>query len=188
MIERLKEQNINLKNYNTNFTNQEILDCQKNLPTSDQEAEKKCLIEKKAGQLFDSIFEELSTSKDENKSEKEKIEDNCFKKYIIEKNLLDVNEYKIELKNISNNTKCDEIIQNNLRSYEEKYKKNLRSVNVPEKKIKCILEEYHNFNDEILAITYISSLSKITDEQKQREKQKFIDILVNVTYKIQTEC
>lgn len=64
----------------------------------------------------------------------------------------------------------------------------LNDVGVAESKVDCYMQKYHDnhYFDKTLAIALLGELN-LSDEQKQRERKKFIDTMVNIT-RVIAEC
>ncbi|KAG5675801.1 hypothetical protein PVAND_005675 [Polypedilum vanderplanki] len=146
-----------------------------------------CLSEKEFGETFDSIINN-STSLEED----DLVGDYCARKYGIEQGIIDTNEYKINLNPnniVTTYIQCDVVNKKHFDDAESELRNHLaKDTDATPERIDCYMSKYHenHYFDKTLAIALLGEL-KLTDEQKERERKKFVSTMVNIT-RIISEC
>lgn len=145
-----------------------------------------CLSEKEFGETFDSII--ANTTYDD----EDLVGDYCARKYGVENNLIDTNQYEINLnprKILTTYVQCDIVNKKHFDDAEAELRNHLtQDTDTPAEKVECYMRKYHEnqYFDKTLAIALLGEM-KLTDEQKEREKQNFVSTMVNIT-RIISEC
>lgn len=146
-----------------------------------------CLAEREFGELFDSIFGNVTQD-----DEEDFVGDYCARKYGIENGLIDRNEYNVQLntKNISTvNIDCDKVNESHFLGAESELRKHLLlDVGESQDKVDCYIKKYHDnhYFDNTLTIALLSELN-VTEAQRHQEKNKFVKKMINIT-KVISEC
>lgn len=146
-----------------------------------------CLSEKEFGELFNTIISNSTHEEDEeDKSDEDLVGDYCARKYGIDNKLIDSNEYQINVNPtniITTYVQCDVVNQKHFDDAEEELRNHLlTNVGIGEEKVDCYMQKYHDnhYFDKILTIALLGELN-LDETQKQREKKKFIETMVNIT-------
>lgn len=145
-----------------------------------------CLSEKEFGELFDSIINNTTFDEDD------LVGDYCARKYGVENNLIDTNEYEIDLnpKNIiTTYIQCDVVNRKHFDDAENELRNHLlNDAKLKEEKVNCYMKKYHenHYFDKTLAVALLGEL-KLNDEQRERERKKFLATMINITRFI-SEC
>lgn len=154
-----------------------------------------CLAEKEFGELFNSIISNSTSDEEgegESKSDEDIVGDYCARMYGVEKGLIDVSEYKININPtdiITTYIQCDIVNQKHFDDAEIELRNHLLTdVGVPEKKVDCYMQKYHDnhYFDKTLAIALLGEL-KLNEEHLKSERKKFIDTMINIT-RVIGEC
>lgn len=151
-----------------------------------------CLSEKEFGELFNSIIANTTQDEEEPKSDEDLVSDYCARKYGTENNLINTAEYKVNVNPtdiITTYIQCDVVNNKHFEEAETELRDHLlNDVGVVENKVDCYMQKYHDnhYFDKTLAIALLGELN-LTEEQKQRERKKFIDTMVNIT-RVIAEC
>lgn len=119
--------------------------------------------------------------------EKDTEGDYCVRKYVVDLNLLDTKTYNIEMnpRNIEPTTvDCKKIIAHQTQKIKDEMKNRFGS-HMTCNQVKCALEKFEdeNYINKIV-LTVVLSQIKLTDEQKQAERKKFIKMMDKVTHAI----
>jgi hypothetical protein len=159
----------------------------------------KCKSSEMFGELFDSIFEEDSSSSEED--DLTDSEDYCVRKHVIENNLIDTAKYQLDENpkkiNVSE-LDCSAIYKSVVEKIETKIidevpvlgsEESSESKDDVDSDSECLLQVIRTgeFVDKLTPFEFLKEFS-MTDEQKGEEKQKFIDIMSEMTEKFATEC
>jgi hypothetical protein len=146
-----------------------------------------CLSTKEFGELFESIINNSTNDDDD-----DLVGDYCARKYGIENNLIDTQQYELDVNPrgiITTYIQCDIVNNQHFNEAELELREHLlKDVGVAEDKVDCYIQKYHDnhYFHNTLAIALLGEL-KISAEQRQREKEKFIAKMVNIT-RIISEC
>lgn len=149
-----------------------------------------CLSEKEFGELFNSIIS--NSTQEEDKSDEDVVGDYCARVYGIENKLINSTEYEVNVNPtdiITTYVQCDVVNEKHFEEAETELRDHLlNDVGVEESKVECYMQKYHDnhYFDKTLTIALLGEL-KLSDEQKRREKKKFIDTMVNIT-RVIAEC
>lgn len=145
-----------------------------------------CLSNMEFGELFDLIISNST------QDEEDLVGDYCARKYGVDHNLIDIDEYAINLNPtnmITEYIQCDVVNNKHFDDAEIELRNHLlKDVGATKEKVDCYIGKYHDnhYFNRTLAIALLGELN-LTDEQKQREKKKFVDTMVNIT-RIISEC
>lgn len=145
-----------------------------------------CLSEQEFGELFDSIISNATFDDDD------LVGDYCARKYGIENNLIDTNEYEVNLNPsniITTYIQCDVVNRKHFDDAESELRKHLLTdAKVDEEKVNCYMKKYHenHYFDKTLAVALLGEL-KLNDQQRERERKKFLTTMINIT-RIISEC
>lgn len=143
-----------------------------------------CLAEKEFGGLFEEIFH-----KDD---QEDFVGDYCARIYAVDNRLIDirVNEVVLNPHNINTGKiQCDVINKKHFEQAEKELKDHLlKDIHENTEKAECLIKKYHDnhYFNKTLAIELLGEL-KISDEQKQIEKSKFIETMIKITKEL-GEC
>lgn len=144
-----------------------------------------CMAEKEFGEMFDEIFNKEDDQVDH-------ASDYCARTYIIDNNLIDNSVYHvdpnpkhIDVKNIP----CEDIVKKNFEVAEEELKQHLlKDLGENDHKVDCLIKKYHDnhYFNKTLIVALLGEL-KISDDQKNVEKEKFIESMIKITMSLE-EC
>lgn len=142
-----------------------------------------CINAKEFGPLFDRFFTAVSSSSEE---DDDVIIEYCAKKYLIDRNLIDTDFYKIDLNATNNIVRCDAIMDKTKKEFYDEIKEGLskgdddETLNIHQ--IDCAMKKYHEAKlfDKSLGVTALSDRT-MSDEQKNKERRQFIDRMASIT-------
>lgn len=138
---------------------------------------------------FSTMFNQLLGDKTEDNEDSDPIEDFCARKFVVDNNFIDNTVYNLNTnpQNINTtNIDCDGIIQRVLKSIESDLKEVLEKDDDAEEKVKCIIRKYNanHYFERLLAIIFLKELD-LTEAQKTIEREKFIEIMINISKNIE---
>lgn len=136
-----------------------------------------CVSEPVFGEMFDNIMEDEVKDED---SLDEKQNDYCIRKYVVDKELIDTNEFTIILNpdNIELNFECEDRIDDMFESLEEVIKDSFETANQSKKQLRCMNKALRTGKaGEFIAKISVLSEVKLDDEQKKIFRAEFVDKL-----------
>lgn len=142
-----------------------------------------CLHEHQFGALFDEL------SKSDNKTEKERLVNECGRKYLIDNRI--GNEYEINVtESLNYNNECDVILEEFEYEVEDSLVRDIKEINpsITNSQMGCICGKYaeESYSTRMLEFSIISQLN-LNPSQYRNEKKSFVKFLSLITHKVR-EC
>lgn len=122
----------------------------------------------------------------------EKVQQYCFSKYLIAEGFIDtkmydinVNPFGIDGSKVNCTGPVEEVRESNYNIVRDEVVDKLEKERISLNKTGCILNHYryHNYADEVMKITNLGRIY-ITDDQKSRERSRFIAMMKSITEEI----
>lgn len=138
---------------------------------------------------FSTMFNQLLGDKTVENDDSDPTEDFCARKFVVDNNFIDNNVYILNTNPQSINTTnidCDGIMKRVLKSIESDLKEVIEKDDDAEEKVKCIIGKYNanHYFERLLAIIFLKELDP-TEAQKIKEREKFIEIMINISKNIE---
>lgn len=144
-----------------------------------------CIATKEFGSMFNQLLGDKTVEDDDS----DPMEDFCARKFVVDNNFIDNNIYNLNTNPQNINTTdidCDGIMQRVLKSIESDLKEVIEKDDDAEDKVKCIIGKYNanHYFERLLAIIFLKELDP-TEAQKVKEREKFIEIMINISKNIE---